>query len=378
MAYRLALVQSVHDIPKDQWDTCLGSDYPFLQYAFIAALEDSGVTHADTGWQPLHITLYEGDTLLAIAPSYIKTHSYGEYVFDWAWADAYQQRGLDYYPKLLTAVPFSPVTGPRILTQQPLNEVVPWLAEGATAFCEQQGFSSWHTLFPTQAEAEALSDADLHIRLGSQYHWFNEGYSHFDDFLARFTSRKRKSVKRERRKVAEQGVTIRCVEGNHIDKTLLDSFYHCYHLTYLKRGRQGYLNKAFFANLLENMADQLVLLVATYDEQTVACALCFKDSTTLYGRYWGCLDNFDSLHFETCYYTGIEYCIEQGLQRFDPGAQGEHKIQRGFQPIETWSSHFIAHPGFDGAVGKFVEQEKQAMQEQIKELTTWLPFRCED
>ncbi|MDN2660337.1 GNAT family N-acetyltransferase [Neptunomonas sp. CHC150] len=382
MSYRVELSHNIASIGEAQWDALAGDDHPFTRYAFLAALESSGVVSAKTGWLPMHLSIFDGDQRIAVMPMYQKSHSYGEYVFDWGWADAYHQNGIDYYPKLLTAIPFSPVTGPRILSQLATETLMalagPLLSEIIPHICNEQGLSSWHGLFFTQASHTALPTDTFISRLGTQYHWFNRDFKTFDDFLATFSSRKRKNVKRERRKVTEQGIRLSTYEGEAITPELLRTFFHCYQLTYLKRGQQGYLNLEFFEKIINSMPESLVLFIASLDQQHVACALCFKDSHTLYGRYWGSLDDFDSLHFETCYYTGIDYCIEHGLQRFDPGAQGEHKIQRGFEPIKTWSAHYIAHPGFKEAVHRFTTEEAELMEERMSDLATLLPFKADE
>lgn len=377
MTYRFDLSKSITDIGKTQWKHLAGTSHPFIRYEFLEALESSGGASVQTGWQPLHLRLFEGDECILIIPMYLKNHSYGEYVFDWAWADAYQRHGLDYYPKLVTSIPFSPVTGPRILTSKPLPEILPILTQVIQQICAERDISSWHGLFFEESQHQHLKTQGVIQRLGTQYHWFNKGYQSFEHFLEGFNSRKRKSIRRERQKIVEQDVTIQCIEGSDITESLLNTFYHCYHLTHLKRGRQGYLTQDFFRSLLQTMPEQIVLFAAQYQSEYVATALCFKDSQTLYGRYWGCIEEFHSLHFETCFYTGIEYCIQNGLQRFDPGAQGEHKIQRGFEPIETWSSHYISNPSFKQAIVHFLEEEEALMRTQISELSKGLPFKKE-
>jgi predicted N-acyltransferase len=383
MEYRIQQVISIHDIGATLWQDMAGTEHPFTRFEFLAALEDSGATTAESGWSPLHLVIEQSQDAehfepVGVMPLYVKSHSYGEYVFDWSWADAYHRHGLDYYPKLQTSIPYSPVTGPRLLTQHSPSLLWPAVMSAVQTLCEQHGFSSWHMTFPNEADIKALPDglvAHLPKRMGSQYHWFNEGFESFDDFLERFSSRKRKNVRKERDKVRQQGVKVEVIEGAEISDALLNTFYQCYELTYYKRGQTPYLEKAFFKEILSTMPEQCVLFAARLGDQTVATAFCFKDRSTLYGRYWGCLDEFDSLHFETCYYTGIEYCIEKGLSRFDPGAQGEHKIQRGFTPIKTWSLHYIHHPGFKDAIEQFTQEEALAMQERIDQLSEHLPFK---
>lgn len=375
--YKVNLHSRIGDIPASLWDRLCNSDYPFLRHAFLQALEDSGSVGDNTGWHPLHALVTAADnTPIMTIPLYLKSHSWGEYVFDWAWADAYQRHGLDYYPKLINAIPFTPASGPRFGTSLPETEARALLPKILDQVMQQCRASSWHCLFPATLPVTAATGS--HVRLGCQYHWFNRNYPDFDAFLDRFTSRKRKAVRRERRKVSEQGIKLQKLTGKAIRPEQLERFYHFYQATYLKRGRQGYLSPAFFHSLHQFMPDNILLVLAELDNEPVAAALYFIGGDTLYGRYWGCMEHFDSLHFETCYYQGIEFCIERGLQHFDPGAQGEHKIQRGFEPVPTWSLHHMAHPGFNQAVGDFVQEERILMEQQIEELRTWLPFRQPD
>lgn len=373
----IVLSDNIESIGPEVWNTLCGTDYPFLRYEFLHALEHSGSVGKGTGWLPLHLTLKKGDTTLAVMPLYLKQHSYGEYVFDWAWADAYARYGLDYYPKLVTSIPFTPAYGPRIGSQLPLEQIIPAIKEAIPQIAERFDASSWHGLFAPTDTIEGFADDHFMRRLGSQYHWCNQDYRDFDHFLERFSSRKRKNLRKERKKVIEQGVTLKTFVGSEITDTLLHRFYHFYQITYLKRGRKGYLTPEFFTRLRDTMPDQLVLVAAFKGDDAVAGALSLRSESTLYGRYWGCLEEYDSLHFETCYYQGIEYCIREGLKRFDPGAQGEHKIQRGFEPIETWSVHWIKEAGFQEPIARFLAEEEEMMREQIAELTTWLPFKQE-
>jgi len=368
---------SINDIDASHWDSLAkGNQYPFTRHAFLAALEDSKSCSRETGWQPYHASLWENDLLIAAMPLYLKNHSYGEYVFDWAWADAYQRNNRDYYPKLITCIPFTPASGPRILCARPLEQVLPILVEAIQGEALRLGCSSWHCLFPHTDVHNLLTEQSISARLGSQFHWFNRDYENFDDFLSTFTSRKRKNLRKERQKVAEQGITLEVKTGETVsaDEWLL--FYQLYHRTYFKRsGRQGYLSEAFFELLAENMPEQLVMVIASHDDKKVAAALCFRDSDTLYGRYWGCSEEFDFLHFETCYYQGIEFAIREGLQRFDPGAQGEHKIQRGFEPVQTFSNHWIVAEDFRAAVGDFLLREREGVLGYIADAEGYLPFK---
>ena len=375
---KVNLHQSIESIGLERWNALCGTHYPFLRYEFLHALEASGSVSARTGWQPVHVELLdEYDSPLLLMPLYLKSHSWGEYVFDWAWADAYERNGLAYYPKLVNAIPFTPATGPRFGSTLPMQDALALLPQLLQQVMQEVKASSWHCLFPPEEQVKQSRPPVLQ-RLGCQYHWFNRDYQHYDDFLNRFNARKRKAVKRERRKIKEQGLVLKRLSGAQITADHLDCFYGFYQSTYLKRGRSGYLTADFFHRLHQSMPKQLLLVLAEHESQPVAAALYFIGADTLYGRYWGCDADFDSLHFEACYYQGIEFCIEQGLHRFDPGAQGEHKIQRGFEPIKTWSLHRIADPRFEQAITRFLQEESELMEQQIAELTTWLPFRQPD
>jgi predicted N-acyltransferase len=369
---------SLAQVDREQWNAVAGTRYPFLRHEFLLALEETGCTDADSGWQPYHITLYRGDRLVALVPLYLKSHSYGEYVFDWSWADAYHRHGRNYYPKLLSAVPFTPATGPRLCTAEgeDLENCAAGLFAAVRHLAEQQGLSSWHVLFPLEEEAEALENMGVSLRRGSQFHWFNRGYETFDDFLSTFNSRKRKSLKRERRRVEEQGIAMQTLEGHEITERHWEEFYRFYQVTYAKRsGHGGYLNREFFLRLGAELPEHCVMVRASLDGEAVAGSLCLRSDDTLYGRYWGCVRELDCLHFEACYYQGIDYCIREKLARFDPGAQGEHKIQRGFTPIATVSGHWMADPAFAQAIDDFTRREESHIQAYIEEASSYLPFK---
>jgi hypothetical protein len=370
-------ISSIEQVGIDKWNAIAGIDYPFLRYEFLHALEASGSVGAQSGWQPQHLLVENADELMAILPLYIKMHSFGEYVFDHAWAQAYERHGLDYYPKLLSAIPFTPATGSRLahnVTDE--AELIKIVSDALIKQCESINASSWHCLFPSEKELPAwqLSGADL--RIGCQYHWFNNGYASMDDFLHEFTSRKRKVVKRERARVVEQGVTLKRLTGNQITIEHWQQFYHFYQLTYAKySGHGGYLRPEFFVQIHETMRDQLLLVMAYEGDTAIAGALNFFSSDTLYGRYWGSIKEFDCLHFEACYYQGIEFCIERGLKKFDPGAQGEHKIARGFVPTITHSFHWVAHPEFRQAIQHFLVEESKAIHAYQAQAMQGLPFK---
>jgi len=369
---------SLNQISSAEWNGIAGTDYPFLRHEFLYGLEKTHCTTAETGWQPCHLLLRQGDTLAAVMPLYLKSHSYGEYVFDWSWADAWQQSSLAYYPKLVTAIPFTPTTGPRLCPAPGMDEdqCLHAALEAVKKFAKQRQLSSWHLLFPTEALGKKLLDAGMHRRAATQFHWFNEGFDSFEDFLATFNSRKRKALNKERRRVAEQGLLLKTLTGTDIGTQQWEQFYHFYQLTYAKRsGHGGYLSREFFVDTAAGMGDQVVMVLAYLDAQAVAGALYFRSSDTLYGRYWGCEQEYDCLHFEACYYQGIEYCITNKLSRFDPGAQGEHKIQRGFRPISTWSNHWIADSRLAAAVGDFTRREALHNEKYRQAATQMLPFK---
>jgi predicted N-acyltransferase len=376
--YSAEFLTSLSQITPEQWDSVAGTDYPFLRHHFLYGLEKTNCTSAETGWQPYHLILRQQEQLVAVMPLYLKTHSYGEYVFDWSWADAWRQNGLQYYPKLVSAIPFTPATGPRLCSAPGSNaeQHLSVAIQAIQQLAEQKGISSWHLLFPEEAVSEQLLEAGLHRRAATQFHWFNDGYTCFEDFLGTFTSRKRKSLKRERKRVTEQGLVLKTRTGSEIGPGEWQQFYHFYQLTYAKRsGHGGYLSEAFFTDTAAGMGEQVVMTLAYLNDRAVAGALYFRSSDTLYGRYWGCEQEFDCLHFEACYYQGIEYCIANKLQRFDPGAQGEHKIQRGFRPIATWSNHWIRDTKLAAAVGDFTRREEQHNEDYQQSAASLLPFK---
>ncbi|RLA46667.1 MAG: GNAT family N-acetyltransferase [Gammaproteobacteria bacterium] len=356
----------------------LVTNFPFLKAAFLQALADSGSVGPNTGWLPEHTIIEEGDQTLAFMPTYIKDHSWGEYVFDWAWANAYQRNGLNYYPKLVSAIPFSPVTGPKVRFAEKANQqrTSRQLIDKVLSRANELGASSWHLLFPDAQTLSNFSHPELMRRSGVQFHWFNRDYQCFDDFLATFVSRKRKMVRKERRRIAEQDIDIKTLEGAEIDHNLWAFFYRLYQNTYLKRsGGGGYLTPEFFVRLGETLAENLAMAVATINGERIACALYFHDGNTLYGRYWGCVREYEYLHFELCYYQGIDYAIAHQLKKFDAGAQGEHKILRGFEPVETHSLHWIKHPGFAEAIGRFIDQEQLDNSRYIAGVQSVLPYK---
>ncbi len=373
---------SIAEIEPALWDGVFSSDNPFVQHAYLLALEQSGCVSAETGWQPRHLVLTDEGQAVAVMPSYVKSHSYGEFVFDWGWAEAYERHGLNYYPKLISAIPFSPVTGPRIgvVPDTNFSDVIPTMIDAIQQLALTHNYSSWHLLFPDQALQQAfaeLADDDriLH-REAVQFHWFNRDYHSFDDFLATFRSARRKNLKRERRRVAEQGVSLYRKTGADISNEDWHGFYHCYVDTYRKRsGHDGYLSREFFDLLRESMAEQLMLVVARSEDEVIAASLFLFDKDTLYGRYWGALQDVSCLHFEACFYQGIEFCIERGLQKFDPGTQGEHKLMRGFEPVKTSSWHWVKDVRFRAAIADFLRHEKRGTDSYQAQAEAFLPYK---
>jgi predicted N-acyltransferase len=374
----LRFVESINEISAGQWNALSGTDYPFSRYEFLQALEECGVVGADTGWQPHHLLAWQGAELVALLPLFIKHHSYGEYVFDWGWADAYRQNGLNYYPKLLSAIPYTPVTGPRFCIAEGFDQanVIAELIAAIIKHAQSQQLSSFHLLFPGQQEHQQLNNCGLSAREAVHFQWFNRGYCSFNDFLQNFSSRKRKNLNKERRAVQQQNIHFDVFSGRDMNSELWQRFYLFYQMTYAKRsGHGGYLNQHFFELLAERMAEQLVVVLARQDDEYIAGALNFRDKQTLYGRYWGCSKELDHLHFETCYYQGIEYCIKHGLKRFDPGVQGEHKLARGFEPVNSYSNHWLQHEGFQQAVEDFLQREKPYISQYFKDCQQRLPFK---
>jgi predicted N-acyltransferase len=374
----LKLVGRIADIPAEAWDACAGDDNPFVSHAFLKALEDSRSVGGRSGWLPQHVAIEDGGgRLLACTPLYVKSHSQGEYVFDHGWAQAYERAGGRYYPKLQVAVPFTPVPGPRLLVRPgPLAEAVRGvLIRGSIEVGEQLGVSSLHITYPHETDRRDLAKAGLLMRLGCQYHWTNNGYRSFEDFLAALSSRKRKAIRRERREALANGITIRALSGREIEPRHWDAFFAFYMDTGDRKWGRPYLTRSFFEAIGANLADQVVLMMAEKDGRPVAGALNLRGRTTLYGRNWGCLGDFRFLHFETCYYQAIDYAIAHGLERVEAGAQGEHKIQRGYLPVETWSAHWIRDPGFARAVEDFLKRERAAMRAEIAALRESSPFR---
>lgn len=375
--YRTHIVSDLSEVGQSSWDALVlaqSAPTPFLSYAFLHALHASGSASPETGWQPQFLLLYdEQDVLAAALTLYVKGHSYGEYVFDWAWADAYQRNGLDYYPKLLSAIPFTPVAGGRLLARDAQARAA--LVDVLVATQGATEVSSTHVLFPPEEEARQLREAGFLLRSGVQFHWLNAGYRSFDEFLATLEQKKRKNIRAERRKVMEAGVTMRRVRGTHATREDWVLFNRCYRNTYREHHSTPYLNLDFFLRIGETMPQNILLVIAEQDGRAIAASLVIHDETTLYGRYWGALEHVPCLHFEAAYYQPLEFCIEQGIATFEGGAQGEHKMARGFLPTKTWSAHWLAHPSFSDAVERFLEREAGGIDDYMDELNERSPFR---
>ncbi|WP_052347873.1 GNAT family N-acetyltransferase [Imhoffiella purpurea] len=376
--YLVSTHASIAEIPAHDWNRLASPDTPFLRHEFLAAMETHGCVGEELGWIPLHLALRdEAQHLLAVAPCYIKTNSYGEFVFDWSWADAYHRHGLRYYPKLVIASPYTPATGPRLLTgaTPARDQYASALLQGAARVAERLGISSLHCLFHAEEETRLLEGCGFMTRLGCQFHWHNQGYDSLDQMLGTFTSAKRKQVRRERRRVAEAGLRLRRIRGDEVNEEEWSIFHRLYCSTFDKRGGIPTLSLDFFRAIAEVMGDSLLLVLAYRGRHIVAAAFNLIGNSSLYGRHWGCNEDFHGLHFEACYYQGLEYCIEQGLDRFEPGAQGEHKISRGFLPTRTWSGHWVADPGFRTAIARFLEKDVRGMEEYLAAMQTHSPYR---
>ena len=378
---KISFHSSIEEISKKEWDSLLNDiNYPFLKHDFLQLLESTSCVGAKTGWIPLHVTISKGNSLLAGMPLYLKSHSQGEFVFDHSWANAFYQHGLDYYPKLVSSIPHTPASGPRLLIKDGENkkELFEMIKEGVKNIAAKNNISSWHILFPREEEVDFFDDSNLSIRKNAQFIWFNENFTSFEDYLNSFRARHRKNVRKERNKIIEQELIIETFSGENLNYDLLNKFYKFYLSTNIKRsGFSGYLTKQFFLNFPATLFKNLVIVFAKKksNDEMVGGSLFFRDDQNLYGRYWGCIEEFDCLHFECCYYQGIDYCIKNKLKKFDPGVQGEHKIKRGFAPTETYSAHWIADERFSEAIEDFVTKEERHINYYLEDAKKLLPFK---
>jgi len=374
--FSLVLHPRISEIPAAEWDACNAGGNPFVSHAFLSALEDSGSCGPRTGWLPRHAALRDAaGALLAVVPMYAKSHSYGEYVFDHGWAQAFERAGGTYYPKLQVAAPFSPVPGPRLLVRPGSGVEPSALGQTLIQACEQLKLSSVHVTFCTKDEWDALGEAGWLQRIGMQFHWDNHAYKDFEDFLGALSSRKRKTLRRERRDAQNCGLDFCALTGAEITEKHWDAFYRFYQSTVDRKWGSAYLTRKFFSLLGERLGDAVVLMLATQGGTPVAGALNLAGPDALYGRNWGCKGDFPFLHFELCYYRAIDYAIAHGLQRVEAGAQGRHKIQRGYLPQETYSAHWISHGGFSRAVENFLREEREDVRREMAALMEWSPFR---
>ncbi len=383
-ASRVRYLKSIADIDAASWNLLAGGAQPFVRHEFLLALEESGCATTRTGWTPRHVVLEDGGRAVGVMPMYRKGHSRGEFVFDFSWANAYAQHGLRYYPKLLTAIPFTPVRGPRLLVGGGAQPGTPGavaseaaagrLIEAAMDYARAEALSSWHVLFPSDSALAPLLGAGLIERRDCQFHWFNQDYESFDAFLSTFTAEKRKKAKRERRRVAEAGIDFDTRLGGDMDDVLWNTVYEFYADTFYRHGHEPYLNLNFFKRIAAAMPDKLMLKIARHGTSPIAVAIFFIGEDALFGRYWGAGGNYHSLHFETCYYQGIEYCIEHRLRRFEPGTQGEHKVPRGFVPTLTSSAHDIVDTRFSGAIRDFARREARGIDQYAAAVNEHVPY----
>ena len=375
---RVEVIRELERIPAAEWNRVSGTAQPFLRHEFLVALERHGCVGERHGWLPHHLAVRDAaGRLCGAVPLYLKDNSYGEFVFDWAWADAWQRAGIPYYPKLVSSIPYTPVTGPRILVAADADreQVGSALVQAALQLAESTGCSSLHWLFTDPADTQWLVGKGFLRRTGCHFHWHNEGYRDFEDFLARLSSRKRKKIRRERRYVQEAGIEMRLLHGSESSREDWRAMHAFYRSTFEKKSGMPTLSEDFFVEISRTMGEQVVLVFALREATPVAGAILLRGDNALYGRHWGCRADYHSLHFEACYYQGIEYAIAHGLQLFEPGAQGEHKISRGFLPTLTWSAHWIRHPQFRVAIERYLAQEHAAVVDYHDELMTTSPFR---
>lgn len=375
---RITVTESLLAIPAEQWNAVAGTAHPFLRHEFLAALERHGCVGAAWGWYPRHILVHADDgSLLGAAPLYLKDNSYGEFVFDWSWADALQRTGKPYYPKLVSAIPYTPVTGARLLVRPDVDRatVSNVLLDKALALVGECSASSLHWLFTDEQDTRMLTERGLLRRSACHFHWHNAGYRSFEDFLLRMSSRKRKKIRRERRFVGEAGIRMEIISGSEASEQQWRAMHDFYRSTFLRKSGIPTLSLEFFLEISRTMGEQIVLVMAFLGRRPVAGAINLRSDSDLFGRHWGCLEKFNSLHFETCYYSGIEYCIDNGLSLFEPGVQGEHKISRGFSPTLTWSAHWIEDPVFRAAIARYLQDEHGLVLDYCGEMRRYVPYK---
>jgi predicted N-acyltransferase len=373
---RTSISTSISDIDPAAWDALDAGGSPFLRHAFLATLERTHCVGGETGWYPAHLTLHDERGLAAATPAWIKAHSYGEFVFDFSWAQAYARHGLSYYPKLVLGVPFTPVSGPRLLVRPDADAATrSRLVHAIREFAESRNLSSIHALFVSESDLTAFEADGWLPRRDVQFHWLNHDYRDFDHFLESFTAEKRKKARRERRRVEEAGIRYETLHGSAIDTRTIDEVYALHRDTFLRNGNEPYLTRACFRELPAALGDSLMIKRAHQGTETVAAAVFFRGPDALFGRYWGSYEQHHSLHFETCYHPGIDYCIEHRLARFESGAQGEHKVARGFAPSTTWSTHWIVDPRFRAAIGDYLQREGEDREDYARFISAHVPYR---
>ncbi len=377
MTFSVSIIGAMAEVTTGEWNALVDDDNPFARYEFLNALEQHDCVGQTYGWLPQHIVVRENNTLIGASPMYLKNNSYGEFVFDWAWADAYHRSGIEYYPKLVTSIPYTPATGQRFLIKdkQRHTEISQLIIYAGLQHAKAIRVSSVHWLFTNKQDTQELKNQNLILRLGCQFHWQNKDYIDFDHYLSFFNSKNRKKIKRERKQVQQQAISIEIKTGHEMSDKLWQIFHKFYTSTFDKKSGMATLSSNFFKAIGKSMPDNIVVLFARHDARYVASAFCIRGANTLFGRHWGCNTEFSNLHFELCYYQGLEYCINNGLKRFEPGAQGEHKIYRGFLPTATWSAHWLAHPEFNTIIRKHVQHEQQGMQYYIENMQSHSPFK---
>jgi uncharacterized protein len=374
---RSGIHSHIDALERREWNALCGTHIPFLRHEFLSALEHTGCIGAHTGWEPRYLTLHDGQGLAAAVPAFAKMHSYGEFVFDFAWAQAYARVGGSYYPKLTIAVPFTPATGPRLLLRPGADPgCARRLLEDVVGYAAEESLSSVHALFLDEAARRACAAAGWLLRRDCQFHWRNRGYASFDDYLATFTAEKRKKARRERRRVAENGIRFETLFGGELDRRRLDRVYALHRDTFLRHGHEPYLSRAFFGEIAQTLGEQFMVKAALHGREIVAAAVFFWCPEALFGRYWGAAADYHSLHFEACYHQGINFCIERRIERFEPGTQGEHKVSRGFEPALTWSAHFIRDARLRQAIGAYLLREGESVDEYAQEVQAHVPYRA--
>ena len=374
----ISIIGAIKETTPDEWNALAGQHNPFLRFEFLSALETHNCVGKRYGWIPQHITLRDDNKkLIGAVPLYLKDNSYGEFVFDWGWADAYHRSGIEYYPKLVCSVPYTPATGPRLLidANQDYGKIADLLISAALQHATHLNVSSLHWLFTNNKDTAQLSKHHLMQRLGCQFHWTNNNYESFEHFLQALTRSKRKNINQERRRVRDANVEIEILDGHQASEQHWATFHRYYESTFMKLGGYATLSQPFFEEVASSLPDNIMLVMAKHEGKYIASSLSFRGKDTLYGRHWGCEKEINSLHFEACYYQGIEYCIQHGIKRFEPGAQGEHKISRGFLPTATHSMHWVADPQFRQAINEFLTRETIGMNHYIRQLKEHSPFK---